>query len=129
MKNEAELLIDKLMNYYNVFTISDLATNLNTSQPAISQWKKKNYVKAIKKKCRELGIYNEIFGDINTQTIINNNGQAAQKVDGDQKFNESSDAQKNNKIDTATYNLFQEAYDKAIKNDDLNGLRIHLMDY
>ena len=32
-------------------------------------------------------------------------------------------------IDTATYNLFKEAYDKALKNDDLKALRIHLMDY
>jgi len=66
LKNEAELLIEKLMSYYNVFTISELAKEINTSQPAISQWKKNNYIKAIASKCRELGIYSEIFGGVNT---------------------------------------------------------------
>lgn len=54
--NEAEILIEKLMNYYDVFTISELGKQIDTSQPSISQWKKNNYVKAIATKCRELGI-------------------------------------------------------------------------
>jgi hypothetical protein len=77
LKNEAELLIEKLMNFYNVLTISELAEKLNTSQPAISQWKKKNYVKAIASKSRELGIYNQIFGDTNVSITQGNGGRAA----------------------------------------------------
>lgn len=66
----AEFLIQKLMNYYNVFTISELANIIGVSQPSISGWKKHNYVKAIVNKSRELGIYNEIFEDSNSN--INN---------------------------------------------------------
>ena len=51
------------MTYFNVFSMHELATKLDISQPAISKWKKNNSVIAIKKKCRELGIYNEIFKD------------------------------------------------------------------
>jgi hypothetical protein len=69
--NEAEILVEKLMNYYGVFTISELGKHIDSSQPAISQWKKNNYVKAIATKCRELGIYNEIFGETQFNSISN----------------------------------------------------------
>ena len=61
--NQADILIKKLMVFYNVFTISELSNTIGVSQPSISGWKKHNYVKAIANKCKELGIYNEIFGD------------------------------------------------------------------
>ncbi|RXK06982.1 hypothetical protein [Halarcobacter bivalviorum] len=65
MKTEnAEELIKKLMTYYNVFSMHELAKKIGISQPAITKWKKNNSINAIKKKCRELGIYNDIFGDI-----------------------------------------------------------------
>ena len=63
----AQELIERLMSYYNVFSMQELADKIGISQPAISKWKKTNSVLAIKKKCRELGIYNEIF-------ILNNKG-------------------------------------------------------
>ncbi|MEV9499790.1 hypothetical protein [Aliarcobacter butzleri] len=66
----AEQLIDKLMSYYNVFSMHELSSKIGISQPAISKWKNNNSIVAIKKKCRELGIYNEIFGDLNSN--INN---------------------------------------------------------
>lgn len=61
----AEQLIDKLMSYYNVFSMHELSSKIGISQPAISKWKNNNSIMAIKKKCRELGIYDEIF-------VINN---------------------------------------------------------
>ncbi|WP_066351674.1 hypothetical protein [Aliarcobacter skirrowii] len=63
--NQAELLIDKLLLHYNVSTYSDLALKLDTTQANISSWKIRNSINAIKNKCKELGIYNEIFGDLN----------------------------------------------------------------
>lgn len=66
--NQAELLIDKLLNYYNVSTYSDLGIKINVSQANISSWKIRNSVNAIKNKCKELGIYNEIFGDLSKET-------------------------------------------------------------
>ena len=46
----AEILIDKLMVFYNVFSMHELGEKLNIKQPAISKWKKQNSVSAIKKK-------------------------------------------------------------------------------
>jgi len=60
-ENEASIAIEKLLNYFQVSTISALADKLGISQPSISAWKKNNYISAIQKKCRELGIYGEIF--------------------------------------------------------------------
>lgn len=61
---DATYYINKLMEYYQVYTISDLAEKIKIGQPSISKWKINNSLNAIKKKCRELGIYNEIFNDI-----------------------------------------------------------------
>lgn len=60
-ENKASLLIDKLMKHYEIFTISELGVKIGVSQPYISAWKTNNNVKAIMKKCKKLGIYNEIF--------------------------------------------------------------------
>ncbi|MFW2441703.1 hypothetical protein ACN4FT_02785 [Aliarcobacter butzleri] len=60
--NQSEILIDKMLDYYSVVTYSELAGKINTTQQTISSWKQRNSVNAIKKKCKELGIYNEIFG-------------------------------------------------------------------
>ena len=56
------------MAYYNVFSMHELASKIGISQPAISKWKNNNSIVAIKKKCRELDIYNEIFGDLSKET-------------------------------------------------------------
>ncbi|MFY4767516.1 hypothetical protein ACOTV5_02660 [Aliarcobacter butzleri] len=84
--NQAELLIDKLLNYYNVSTYSDLGIKINVSQANISSWKIRNSVNAIKNKCKELGIYNEIFGDLNSKINVNtNSGQVAGTVHRNQE--------------------------------------------
>ena len=64
----ADIFINKMMEYFNVFTLNELADKIGISQQAISGWKKKNAILAIKKRCRELGIYNEIFGDLSKET-------------------------------------------------------------
>ena len=88
--NEAEVLIDNLLSYYNVSGASELSDKINTTQQTISNWKKRNSVTALKKKCRELGIYNEIFGDLthsNRISVNNNTGQLASTVQGNQTQN------------------------------------------
>jgi len=52
------------MNFYGVYTLTELSKKLDIGQPAITKWKKNNSITAIKKRCRELGIYNEIFGNL-----------------------------------------------------------------
>lgn len=129
---EIEQIFDNLFNYYKVNTMQELAIKMDISQPALSKWRKRNSIEAAKRKCRELGIYSEIFGDLeifknqNLQTIGSiSGGQIAQNVQ-----NQNDSNQQNNKnIDTATFNLFQEAYEKAVKNNDLKSLRIYLMEY
>ena len=69
--NQSEVLIDKILDYYSVGTYSELANKINTTQQVISKWKQRNAVNAIKKRCRELGIYNEIFKDSKKQENTN----------------------------------------------------------
>ncbi len=59
-----ELIFNKLYAYFKVTNITELAIKLNMSQPAVTNWIRRNSISAIKKKCRELGIYNEIFGEL-----------------------------------------------------------------
>ena len=66
---EAEIILEKLMLYFHVINYSELAQKIGVAQQNISKWKSRNSVSAIKIKCRELGIYNEIFGDLNMQNI------------------------------------------------------------
>ena len=51
------------MDFYNIHTLSELAVELKTTQPTISSWKKRNSINAIKKKCRELQIFDEVFDE------------------------------------------------------------------
>ena len=126
---DAESLIQKLMSFYNVFTISELANTIGVSQPSISNWKKHNYIKAIANKCKELGIYNEIFEDLNNNIQLINTisgGQNAQNIHGNQIQDSNN---KFSNIDDATIGLFIEAYKKAKETNDIKGLRLHLMEY
>ena len=82
----AEFLIQKLMRYYQVFTISELAEKMGVSQPSVSGWKRNNYIKAIANKCRELGIYNEIFEDNYEENIIINSVLLEQAKNEASKF-------------------------------------------
>lgn len=66
---DAEYFINKIMEHYKINTISELAKHIGISQPSISAWKKNNYITAIKKKCRELEIYDQIFGNIQSLDI------------------------------------------------------------
>ena len=118
--NEIELIFDKLYSYFNVATITELAQKLDMSQPAVTNWLRRNSISAIKKRCRELGIYNEIFGDlnsnINNQTIRDNHGKLSQtgNIYGT-KENEDI-----NNIDEAALSTFRRAYSKCIdENGDI----------
>lgn len=75
--NTADYLINLLLEHYDTYTISELAPIINTTQQTISSWKSRNAVNAIKKKCRELGIYDEIFGENTVSIIQGNNSRAA----------------------------------------------------
>ncbi|MFA7085618.1 MAG: helix-turn-helix domain-containing protein [Aliarcobacter sp.] len=132
MQNEAIFLIEKLLNYYNLTSLQELAEKLNIKQSSLSSWKSRNSINAIRNKCRELGIYNDIFGDfnsnINTQTIRDNHGNLSQtgNVYGFKENNEL------NNIDEAALSTFKRAYSKCVDDngdiieDKLDELIIYL---
>lgn len=67
-----DLIFDRLFDYFKVGTISDLAKKMDIPQSTISKWKQRNSVSAIKKVCRELSIYREIFGEDMAKNIQKN---------------------------------------------------------
>ena len=86
----ANSIFEKLFNYFKVSTIRDLSEKINMSESTVSKWRQRESINAIKKKCRELGIYNEIFGDLthsNRISVNNNTGQIASTVQGSQTQN------------------------------------------
>ena len=91
MQNEAIFLIEKLLNYYNLTSLQELAEKLNIKQSSLSSWKSRNSINAIRNKCRELGIYNDIFGDLNTQNIQN---QIIDTQNGINSFNNFAESNK-----------------------------------
>ena len=114
----ADNLIDLLFIHFNVTTMADLAMHISVSQQTISKWKQRNSVNAIKKKCIELGIYNEIFGNlnsnINNQTIGDNHGTLSQTGN----VYTSKDNNDLINIDEAALSTFKRAYSKCV---DENG--------
>lgn len=69
---------EKLFNFYNVSTIKELSQKVGIGASTISAWNQRKSISALKKACRELNIYNDIFGDFNSnitqaQTIKINN--------------------------------------------------------
>lgn len=130
-----EYLLEKLFEYFAVSSAAELSKKINTSQKTISNWKTRNSVNAVKKKCRELGIYNEIFGDINSsinnQTIRDNHGNLSQT--GNVHTQNLKDDNLN--IDEGAFVMFKRAYSKCldengeIVEDKIDELIAHLMKF
>lgn len=111
---------DKLLNFYNVNTLKDLSEVTNIPISTMSSIKQRNSITALKKKCRELGIYNEIFGNlnsnINNQTIGDNHGNLSQTGN----VYTSKDNNDLNNIDEAALSTFKRAYSKCVdENGDI----------
>jgi hypothetical protein len=88
-------ILNRMMEYYDVHTISDLSLKIGIGQPAISKWKINNSINTVKKRCLELGIYDEIFGKLevnnishstasNGSSIIDNSSQKVQTFNNKQ---------------------------------------------
>jgi hypothetical protein len=108
--NQSEILIDRMMDYYLVVTYSELAIKINTTQQTISSWKQRNSVNAIKKKCKELGIYDEIFGDINSKVnnLQNSEFNSSIGVNNGDNTNINSKSDDLTECDDFTKSLFRE---------------------
>lgn len=128
--NNFTYFYDKLLNFYDAASLQSLSKQTGIPISTISSIKQRESITALKKKCRELGIYNEIFGDLNNNGInVNtNSGQAAGTVQGNMEQSNNSN-KLNNNIDEATMGLIAEAYKKALDNNSINEFRIYIMDY
>lgn len=88
---DIEIILQKLLDYFDLDNMSQLADKLSVSQPTISKWKSRGSILPIKKICRELGIYNDIFGYLNTQNIQN---QTIDTQNGINSFNNFAESNK-----------------------------------
>lgn len=60
-KSAVKQIIDNLLNYYEVLTITELADIIGVSQSTISSWVNRNSVSAIVKRCKQLKLPLEIY--------------------------------------------------------------------
>ena len=84
-------IFERLFNYFQASTIRELSEKINMSESTVSKWRQRESVNAIRKKCRELGIYNDIFGDLNMQNIQN---QIIDTQNGINSFNNFAESNK-----------------------------------
>lgn len=61
---DVEEIIDKLFDYYKAVNEVELSKKMGITNSTISRWRKDKAVEAVKRKCRRLGIYNEIFKNL-----------------------------------------------------------------
>ena len=88
--NNFTYFYDKLLNFYDAASLQSLSKQTGIPISTISSIKQRESITALKKKCRELGIYNEIFGDLthnNRISVNNNTGQLAGTIQGNQTQN------------------------------------------
>ncbi|MPL66251.1 hypothetical protein SDC9_11920 [bioreactor metagenome] len=124
-----ETLIMKLLSYYQIKTLNDLAIKLDTTQSTISGWKARNAIGALTDTVanKDPEALEFIFSS-NSNIQMNNDvsgGQIAKTVKG----NLITNNQIIDDIDNSTLSLFKEAYYKAKESDDIKGFRIYLMEY
>ncbi len=123
-----EYYFDKIFNFYNVSSIKELSEVINTGASTISNWKQRGSITALKKRCRELGIYNEIFGDsfnTFTQTGANSTQIKNQTNSGGNILNSSS-LNKDTNIDNELLPLFEALSSVANALDKKAQLKIEL---
>ncbi|WP_434637359.1 hypothetical protein MLC35_00945 [Sulfurimonas sp. NW7] len=101
-KYTVEDILERMFAYYNVSSISGLSKVINTSPKTISNWKIRNSISAVKKKCRELGIFQEIFNSTGAAIVSDNHGNIAGTVFGSQYSEKKS---LNNDIDDGLLKL------------------------
>ena len=122
-ENEFEHLLEKLFSHFKVADNVQLAKKLGVTRQNIANWKARNSVNAIKKKCRELGIYNEIFGDIQTNNFQNSTNQVGQNFGDKNKIITSSQSDECNQIDKMDKTIVQSFIDVYLKLDKTNELK------
>ncbi|MCT7524889.1 hypothetical protein N5T77_07530 [Aliarcobacter cryaerophilus] len=123
-------IFERLFNYFQTSTIRELSEKINMSESTVSKWRQRESVNAIRKKCRELGIYNEIFGDLNTN-VNNIQNSNINKVFDHSENSQSQDSininnsplcEKITKMNQSIVSSFIDAYNILEKKENLKKL-------
>ena len=123
-----EHYFEKLFNFYNVSTIKELSEKIGISASTISAWNQRKSISALKKACRELKIYNDIFGNIDNKILetLNKQEEIKNSIDEDTMFhiqNLFTIAKRKNllkelKTELSMMYLKYSTYDKDSKTED-----------
>ncbi|MCT7433767.1 hypothetical protein CJ673_09305 [Aliarcobacter cryaerophilus] len=125
-----EILIGKLLNYYQIRTLNDLAIKLDTTQSTISGWKARNAIGAltdtVANKAPEALEY--IFSpETNVNNFQNSKNALAQAFGGKNTNNYNENIQSDNaEIDKNILKLLDTLYSFAKTNNKIDELKTDL---
>lgn len=125
-----EILIGKLLNYYQIRTLNDLAIKLDTTQSTISGWKARNAIGAltdtVANKAPEALEY--IFSpETNVNNFQNSKNALAQAFGGKNTNNYNENIQSDNiEIDKNILKLVDTLYSFAKDNNKIDDLKTDL---
>lgn len=125
-----EILIGKLLKYYQIKTLNDLAIKLDTTQSTISGWKARNAIGAltdtVANKAPEALEY--IFSpETNVNNFKNSKNALAQAFGGQNTNNYNENIQSDNiKIDKNILKLVDTLYSFAKDNNKIDELKTDL---
>ena len=124
-----EILINKLLNYYQLKTLNELAIKLDTTQSTISGWKARNAIGALTDT-----VANK---DPEALEYIFTNNSKSQHIGCITHSNIANDVKNQNyglnqhylDTDEATFSLYKEAYKEAKEHEKIKEFRIYLMSF
>lgn len=120
-------LIEKLLTYYGVHTNIDLSEKLGITKQTLTNWKTRNAISAIKKKCRELGIYNEIFEDNSSVQIKQGNNSRAGGRNYIENLSSGDNLENENKYEDLTISLLDKVIEKKGSEQELQYMLMDLL--
>ena len=124
-----EILINKLLNYYQLKTLNELAIKLDTTQSTISGWKARNAIGALTDTVanKDPEALEYIFSNNSKSqhigSITNSN------ISQDVHTQNNSTNQNHTDTDEATFSLYKEAYKEAKEHEKIKEFRIYLMSF
>ena len=124
-----EILIGKLLKYYQIKTLNDLAIKLDTTQSTISGWKARNAIGALTDTVANKDpealeyIFTNNSKSQHIGSITNSN------ISQDVHTQNNSTNQNHTDTDEATFSLYKEAYKEAKEHEKIKEFRIYLMSF
>lgn len=124
-----ETFFDKLLNFYKVKTVTDLADKLNVTRSTVQGWKNRQAVGTV----LEFLFINE---PLSLEYIFANNSKS-QHIGSITHSNIANDVKNQNyglnqnylDTDEATFHLYKEAYKEAKEHEKIKEFRIYLMSF